>query len=66
MTDTPTFPDITGSVLCCTGRGLALILTLTGIGEVKIAVRDLVSSRRFARAVFRQTGFEIPLMNDRV
>lgn len=66
MTDTTQFPDISGSSLCSTSRGMALELTLVGVGQVRVTVRELVSALRFTRAVYRQTGVEIPPMKDRV
>lgn len=56
---------ITSAVYGCSSRGPILLMTLDGIGRVEITARELTTSRRFVRAVFRQTGIEIEPMNDR-
>lgn len=61
----PAFPDITGSCVTFSRRGQSLSMTLVGIGRIEVTLREWSSSRRFTRAVFRQTGVEIPLIDER-
>jgi hypothetical protein len=45
-------------------RGPVLILTLAGVGVVEVTPRDLLRSKRFCKAVFRQTGHVLePMAN---
>jgi hypothetical protein len=60
------FPVITAATFGCSKRGLVLFLALAGVGRVEITAREMMTSRRFARAVYRQTKVEIKPMDDRV
>jgi hypothetical protein len=51
------FPTFTNAVVGTSARGATiLILTLDGVGTVEITLEQLLRPKRFARAVFKQTG----------
>lgn len=58
--DIPGFPDIINSVYF-SGRSARIEMTIVGIDKrVRISIRDMRSAANFLRAIYRQTGVQLP------
>jgi hypothetical protein len=54
------FPTITNAVVGTSARGATMLtLTLENVGTIEITLEQLLRPKRFARAVFKQTGIVV-------